>query len=128
MVAPMLAGMMNCPQATFAANISTLDDNAGIHVEQETDTGTETVKISSLPAVISCDLRLNVPRYATLPNIMKAKKKKIETILVEDMGLDLTPHHDVLEVYDPPPRDEGIMISDVNELLDKLKNEASLIS
>ena len=126
-VAPMLAGLMNCPQATFAANINVSDDK-NLEVERETDKGTETIQISSLPAVISCDLRLNTPRYATLPNIMKAKKKKVDTIPAEDMGVDLDPPHEVLEVYAPPPRKEGIMVEGVNELLDKLRNEAKVIS
>lgn len=127
-VGPMLAGLMDCPQATFAAKIDLKDGGNDMEVERETDMGTETLNISSFPAVITCDLRLNVPRYATLPNIMKAKKKPVETIPIEDMGIDLTPPHEVLEVYAPPPRKEGVMVSDVGELVDKLRNEASVIS
>merc|ERR1711915_210785 len=78
----------------------------GMTVERETDSGTETIKIASLPAVITCDLRLNEPRYATLPNIMKAKKKKVDSLKAEDMGVDLEPKNKVLEVYEPPPRKE----------------------
>merc|ERR1712232_238869 len=118
---------MDCPQVTFAANIDVLENNA-LDVERETDHGTETIHITKLPAVISCDLRLNEPRYATLPNIMKAKKKKVDTIPVEDMNVDLDPPHEILEVVEPPPRKEGIMVEGVDELLDKLRNEAKVIS
>merc|ERR1712232_974169 len=104
---------MDCPQATFAANLNVLD-GGGLEVERETDQGTETIHISSLPAVISCDLRLNEPRYATLPNIMKAKKKKVETIPVEEMDVDLDTPHEILEVYEPPPRKEGVMVENVD--------------
>ncbi|GFH59057.1 electron transfer flavoprotein beta subunit [Chaetoceros tenuissimus] len=124
-VGPMLAGFLNYPQATFAANIDL--DGDGLKVERETDSGTETIKIPSLPAVITCDLRLNEPRYATLPNIMKAKKKKIDTIDANDLGVDLTAKNKVLEVYEPPPRKEGIVVEDVDELIAKLKNEAGLL-
>mmetsp|Transcript_12949 Transcript_12949/g.19364 ORF Transcript_12949/g.19364 Transcript_12949/m.19364 type:complete len:82 (-) Transcript_12949:790-1035(-) len=81
-----------------------------------------------MPAVITCDLRLNEPRYATLPNIMKAKKKKVDTMEAEDLGVDLMPRNKVLEVYEPPKRKEGVMVANVDELLDKLRNEASVIS
>jgi len=124
-VGPMLAGYMGWPQATFAANVEL--DGDGLLVERETDQGTETIKIPKLPAVVSCDLRLNTPRYATLPNIMKAKKKKVDTYKAEELGVDLEPKNKVLEVFEPPPRKEGIMVDDVNSLLDKLKNEAGLI-
>lgn len=126
-VGPMLAGYMNWPQATFAANVE-LEGDGGLLVERETDQGTETIKIPKMPAVISCDLRLNTPRYATLPNIMKAKKKKIDTYKADDMGIDLEPKNKVLEVFEPPPRKEGIVVDDVASLLDKLKNEAAVIS
>jgi electron transfer flavoprotein beta subunit len=123
---PMLAGYLNWPQVTFAANVEV--EGNGITVERETDSGTETIKIPSLPAVVTCDLRLNEPRYATLPNIMKAKKKKVDTIQVDDLGVDLAPHNEVVEVFEPPPRKEGIMVESVDELVDKLKNEAAVIS
>ena len=123
---PMLAGFLGWPQVTFAANLDAAD--GGITVERETDSGTETISIPSLPAVVTCDLRLNEPRYATLPNIMKAKKKKVETLVAEDMGVDLTPHNEVVEVFEPPPRKEGIMVENVDELLDKLRNEVGVIS
>eukprot|EP00525_Craspedostauros_australis_P003719 CAMPEP_0198116256 /NCGR_PEP_ID=MMETSP1442-20131203/10640_1 /TAXON_ID= /ORGANISM="Craspedostauros australis, Strain CCMP3328" /LENGTH=255 /DNA_ID=CAMNT_0043774029 /DNA_START=92 /DNA_END=859 /DNA_ORIENTATION=- len=123
---PMLAGFLGWPQVTFAANIEH-DGNGGISVERETDEGTETIQIPSLPAVVTCDLRLNEPRYATLPNIMKAKKKPVDTIAIEDLGVDLDPHNEVLEVMEPPPRKEGVMVQDVDELLDKLRNEAGVL-
>jgi electron transfer flavoprotein beta subunit len=122
---PMLAGLLGWPQVTFAANLET--DGDGLVVERETDYGTETIKIPSLPAVVTCDLRLNEPRYATLPNIMKAKKKKVDTMKAEDMGVDLTPRNEVLEVFEPPPRKEGIIVEDVDTLLDKLRNEAGVL-
>ena len=124
---PMLAGFLGWPQVTFAAN---LDSNGGdgITVERETDSGTETIEIASLPAVVTCDLRLNEPRYATLPNIMKAKKKKVDTIKADDLGVDLTPQNEVVEVFEPPPRKEGIMVENVDELLEKLRNEAGVLA
>mmetsp|Transcript_4419 Transcript_4419/g.4192 ORF Transcript_4419/g.4192 Transcript_4419/m.4192 type:complete len:258 (-) Transcript_4419:96-869(-) len=122
---PMLAGLLGWPQVTFAAKIEVEGD--GLIVERETDNGTETIKIPSLPAVVTCDLRLNEPRYATLPNIMKAKRKKVQSLKAEDMDIDLEPKNKVLEVYEPPPRKEGVTVNDVDELLDKLRNEANVI-
>ena len=122
---PMLAGMLGWPQVTFAAKLEV--DGNGLIVERETDFGTETIKIPSIPAVITCDLRLNEPRYATLPNIMKAKKKKVDTLNADEMGVDLTPRNQVLEVFEPPPRKEGIIVEDVDALLDKLRNEAGVL-
>jgi len=86
-VGPMLAGYLGWPQATFAAKVELEGD--GLKVERETDQGTETIQLNSLPAVVSCDLRLNTPRYATLPNIMKAKKKKVDTYKADELGVDL---------------------------------------
>lgn len=122
---PMLAGLLGWPQVTFAANLEMKD--GGAMVERETDSGTETIHVKSLPAVVTCDLRLNEPRYATLPNIMKAKKKKVETLKADDMGVDLAPHNEVLEIFEPPPRKEGIMVESVDMLVDKLRNEAKVI-
>ena len=93
----------------------------------QTDTGTEIIKIASLPAVVTADLRLNEPRYATLPNIMKAKKKKVDTKDAADYGVDLAARNTVEEVYEPPPRAAGILVDDVDQLVDKLKNEASVL-
>uniref|UniRef100_A0A7S4AC97 Electron transfer flavoprotein subunit beta n=1 Tax=Pseudo-nitzschia australis TaxID=44445 RepID=A0A7S4AC97_9STRA len=125
---PMLAGFLGWPQVTFAANLTPDDGGKGITVERETDSGTETIKIPSLPAVVTCDLRLNEPRYATLPNIMKAKKKKVDTIKADDLGVDLTTYNEVVEVFAPPPRKQGVMVESVDELLDKLRNEAGVIA
>jgi electron transfer flavoprotein beta subunit len=133
---PMLAGFLGWPQVTFAANLKVNDNDdddtggggGGLTVERETDSGTETIEIPSLPAVVTCDLRLNTPRYATLPNIMKAKKKKVDTIAADELGIDLAPRNEVVEVFEPPPRKEGIMVEDVDELLDKLRNEAGVIA
>ncbi|KAL7545694.1 hypothetical protein ACHAWF_009038 [Thalassiosira exigua] len=129
---PLLAGLLNAPQATFAAKVEQ-DDDGSFKVERETDSGTETIKLkpADSPAVISCDLRLNTPRYPTMPNIMKAKKKPVQTISLEDMvnelGLDLddvlSPKNEVLEVYEPPPRKEGEMVESVGELIGKLKEK-----
>ena len=120
---PMLAGLLDAPQATFAASLEVMDDGS-ITVERETDAGTETLSLKSKPAVVTCDLRLNEPRYATLPNIMKAKKKPIETI----EGTTLAPpQQTILEIMEPAPRKEGIKVADVDELIDKLRNEAKVI-
>lgn len=124
-VGPFLAGLMGWPQVTFAAKLDV--DGDGLLVERETDAGTETIAVKSLPAVVTCDLRLNEPRYATLPNIMKAKKKPVETLKAEELGVDLTAWDQVLEVVEPPPRKEGIMVADVDELIDKLRNEAKVL-
>mmetsp|Transcript_17697 Transcript_17697/g.51509 ORF Transcript_17697/g.51509 Transcript_17697/m.51509 type:complete len:258 (-) Transcript_17697:481-1254(-) len=124
-VGPMLAGLLGWPQVTFASDVEASDDGE-LTVERETDSGTETVK-AKLPAVVTCDLRLNEPRYAKLPNIMKAKKKKVDTMAAEDMGVDLTPRNEVLEVYEPPPREEGIVVESVDDLVDKLRNDAKVI-
>ncbi|KAK8748999.1 hypothetical protein OTU49_015629 [Cherax quadricarinatus] len=116
--AQMTAGILNWPQATFASKIEKKDDF--LEVIREIDGGLETIKVK-LPAVVSADLRLNEPRYATLPNIMKAKKKKIEKMKPADLGVDTTPHFEVIEVTDPPAREAGIKVEDVDTLLLKLK-------
>lgn len=122
---PFLAGLMGWPQVTFAAGLQVKD--AGLLVERETDSGTETIHVKSLPAVVTCDLRLNEPRYATLPNIMKAKKKPVETMSADYLGVDLTPRNTVLEVMEPPSRKAGVMVATVDELIDKLRNEAKVL-
>eukprot|EP00638_Chattonella_subsalsa_P005898 CAMPEP_0117756026 /NCGR_PEP_ID=MMETSP0947-20121206/13810_1 /TAXON_ID=44440 /ORGANISM="Chattonella subsalsa, Strain CCMP2191" /LENGTH=221 /DNA_ID=CAMNT_0005575489 /DNA_START=281 /DNA_END=946 /DNA_ORIENTATION=+ len=121
---PMLAGLLNWPQATFAAKIDV--DGSKLTVERETDIGTETISMDA-PAVITCDLRLNEPRYATLPNIMKAKKKKIDTREAADLGVDLTPRLTVVEVTEPEARKAGVLVESVDELIEKLKNEAKVL-
>lgn len=123
---PLLAGLLNWPSVTFAAKLS-VPPAGGMAVERETDSGTETILIKELPAIVTCDLRLNEPRYPTLPSIMKAKKKPIETLAAEDFGVDLEPHNHILEIMEPPPRKAGIMVSTVDELIDKLHNEAKVI-
>lgn len=122
---PLLAGFMDVPQVTFAANLEVTD--GGLLVERETDAGTESIQVNSLPAVVTCDLRLNEPRYATLPNIMKAKKKKIAVHQADEFDVDLAPHHKVVQVIEPPAREAGIKVADVDELINKLKNEAKVI-
>jgi electron transfer flavoprotein beta subunit len=120
----MLAALMNRPQATFASKVIINGDNAD--VTREVDGGLETVSVP-LPAVITTDLRLNTPRYATLPNIMKAKKKPMETLKPADLGVDVTPRLKTLKVSEPPKRKGGVMVPDVKTLVDKLRNEAKVI-
>jgi len=120
----MLAALLDWPQGTFASGIELADGKAT--VIREVDGGLETIEIS-MPAVISTDLRLNEPRYASLPNIMKAKKKPIEEITPADLGVDITPRLTTLKVEEPPRREAGVMVESVAELVDKLKNEAKVI-
>lgn len=120
----MAAALLNWPQATFASQVELEDDKA--FVVREVDGGLETVCVS-LPAVITADLRLNYPRFASLPNIMKAKKKTIEKLSAADLGVDLTPRLSLLSVSLPPEREAGVMVADVAELVDKLKNEAKVL-
>ena len=120
----MLAALLNWPQATFASKVTV---NAGMaEVMREIDGGMETVEIK-LPAIITADLRLNTPRYATLPNIMKAKKKPLEVMTPETLGVDVAPRLKTLKVVEPPKRKSGVMVADVAALVDKLKNEAKVI-
>jgi electron transfer flavoprotein beta subunit len=121
---PMVAGLLDWPQCTFCSELTVNGSTAS--VTRETDNGLETLSMN-LPAVITADLRLNEPRYATLPNIMKAKKKKIETIDAESLGLDLTPRIVTVECNDPPTRAAGITVDSVDTLVDKLKNEAGVL-
>lgn len=120
----MLASLMDIPQATFASKVVVADGKAS--VTREVDGGLETISIS-LPAVITTDLRLNEPRYVTLPNIMKAKKKNLELIKPEDLGIDITPRLKTLRVEEPAKRLAGVMVADVAALVEKLKNEAKVI-
>jgi electron transfer flavoprotein beta subunit len=120
----MLAAFANRPQGTFASKLSLADGKA--EVTREVDGGLETVTID-LPAVITTDLRLNEPRYASLPNIMKAKKKPSEEVSPEELGVDVTPRLEPLKVEEPAPRAGGIIVADVDELLNKLRNEAKVI-
>ncbi len=120
----MLAALADLPQATFASKVEVEGDKA--KVTREVDGGLETLSIS-LPAVITTDLRLNEPRYVTLPNIMKAKKKQLDTVKPEDLGVDAKPRLKTLKVSEPPKRGAGIKVPDVATLVDKLKNEAKVI-
>ncbi len=123
-VGQMLAALLGWPQATFASKIGVAAGKAT--VAREVDGGTETLEIR-LPAVVTTDLRLNEPRYATLPNIMKAKKKPLETLKAADLGVDIAPRLRILKVAEPARRGGGIKVADVAQLLDKLKNEAKVI-
>lgn len=120
----MLAALTDMPQATFASKVVIADGKAT--VTREIDGGLETLSMS-LPAVITTDLRLNEPRYATLPNIMKAKKKPLDTTTPEALGVDVTPRLKTLKVMDPPSRKAGIIVPDVATLLEKLRNEAKVL-
>lgn len=121
---PMIAGVLNWSQCSMASELNVTAES--ISATRETDSGTETITVP-LPAVISADLRLNEPRYATLPNIMKAKKKPIEVIELASMGIDTAPRNVVSKVEEPAARKAGIMVETVDELVDKLKNEAKVI-
>ncbi len=120
----MLSAMMGWPQGTFASKIEVKDKT--IQVTREVDEGLETIEIN-LPAIVTCDLRLNEPRYASLPNIMKAKKKPIEQLIAKDLGVDILNRIQQLKVEEPPKRKGGIKVANVAELVSKLKNEAKVI-
>jgi len=120
----MLAALAGWPQATFASKVVVADGKAT--VTREIDGGLETLQFA-LPAVVTTDLRLNEPRYATLPNIMKAKKKPLDTVKPEDLGVDVTPRLKTLKVVEPAKRSAGVKVADVAELVNKLKNEAKVI-
>lgn len=120
----MLAAILGWPQGTFASKLKM--KNKALEVTREVDEGLETIEIN-LPAVVTCDLRLNEPRYASLPNIMKAKKKSIEQIIAKDLGVDMAHRLQQLKVEEPPKRKSGIKVTSVAELVNKLKNEAKVI-
>lgn len=120
----MLAALLGWPQGTFASKVTIEGDT--ITVAREIDGGAETVALK-LPAVVTTDLRLNEPRYASLPNIMKARKKPIETMTPADLGVDPAPRLTVLKVAEPPKRGAGVKVKTVQELVDKLRNEAKVI-
>ena len=120
----MLAALLGWPQATFASKVEVGGD--GVQVTREIDGGLETLALP-LPAVITTDLRLNEPRYATLPNIMKAKKKPLETVKPAELGVDVAPRLTTLKVVEPAARSAGIRVADVAQLIDKLKNEAKVL-
>jgi electron transfer flavoprotein beta subunit len=120
----MLAALADLPQVTCASKVDMLDGKA--RITREVDGGAETLEVS-LPAVMTADLRLNEPRYVTLPNIMKAKKKPLEVVKPEDLGVDVTPRIKTIKVNEPPKRSAGIKVPDVATLVAKLKTEAKVI-
>ena len=120
----MLSALLGWSQATFASKIELKDKL--MQVTREVDEGLETIEVN-LPAVVTCDLRLNEPRYASLPNIMKAKKKPIEQLIAKDLGVDITNRIQQLKVEEPPKRKGGVKVASVAELVSKLKNEAKVI-
>ena len=120
----MLGALLDYPQATNASEI-TIEDSS-IQVTREIDGGLQTLELT-IPAIITTDLRLNEPRYASLPNIMKAKKKELNIIPVSDLGIDIQPRTELLSVELPPTREAGIIVENIDELVDKLKNEAKVI-
>ena len=120
----MLAELANLPQATFASKVT--KDGDKLLVTREVDGGAETLSLS-MPAVVTTDLRLNEPRYVTLPNIMKAKKKPLDTLKPADLGVDVSPRLKTLKVSEPPVRSAGIKVADVATLVDKLKNDAKVL-
>jgi len=120
----MLAGLLGWPQATFCSEIEI--NGESVNILREIDSGMERVGMN-LPAVFTCDLRLNEPRYATIPNIMKARKKKIVEKKIEEFGIDVKPRLKIISMSDPPKRKSGVLCANVDELLDKLKNEARVL-
>jgi electron transfer flavoprotein beta subunit len=120
----MLAALMNRPQAAFASKVKVADGKA--EVTREVDGGLETISIQ-LPAIVTADLRLNEPRYVTLPNIMKAKKKPLEVLKPDALGVDISPRLETLKVGEPPKRKGGIKVPDAKTLVEKLRNEAKVI-
>ena len=120
----MLAALLNWPQATFASKIEVKDKT--LEVTREVDEGLETIE-TNIPSIVTCDLRLNEPRYASLPNIMKAKKKPLEQINASDLGIDINPRIEQIKVEEPPKRKAGVKVANVEELVQKLKNEAKVI-
>lgn len=120
----MLAALLGWPQGTFASKLEVSDSN--LEITREIDGGLQTLELK-LPAVITTDLRLNEPRYAKLPDIMKAKKKPLDIIEPSELGVDFTPRLEILDVTDPPVREGGEKVASVDELIDKLKNEAKVI-
>ena len=120
----MLGAILEYPQATNASEVKL--DSSSVEVTREIDGGLQTLKLS-IPAIITTDLRLNEPRYASLPNIMKAKKKELKTISVSELGIDVDSRTEILSVELPPSREAGIIVESVDELIDKLKNEAKVI-
>ena len=120
----MLSALLNWPQATFASKIDVKDEK--LEIVREIDEGLETIEVN-IPAIVTCDLRLNEPRYASLPNIMKAKKKPVDQLNASELGVDISPRVEQIKVEEPPKRKAGIKVANVAELVQKLKNEAKVI-
>jgi electron transfer flavoprotein beta subunit len=120
----MLAALLGWPQGTFASKLTFADGS--LEVTREVDAGLEKVLLN-LPAIITCDLRLNEPRYASLPNIMKAKRKPIDVLTPEELGVDVSPRHRILKVEEPARRQSGVRVADVAQLVEKLRSEAKVI-
>ena len=120
----MLSALLNWPQATFASKIDVKDGK--LEIVREIDEGLETIEVN-IPAIVTCDLRLNEPRYASLPNIMKAKKKPVDQLNASELGVDISPRVEQIKVEEPPKRKAGIKVANVAELVQKLKNEAKVI-
>lgn len=120
----MLAALLGWPLGSYISSISVND--TGFEIVREIDAGLEKLQLSA-PAVVTADLRLNEPRYASLPNIMKAKKKPVETLSPDDLGVDVSRRVEIVEVNEPPAREAGVMVSGASELVDKLRNEAKVI-
>ena len=120
----MLSALLNWPQATFASKIDVKDGK--LEIVREIDEGLETIEVN-IPAIVTCDLRLNEPRYASLPNIMKAKKKPVDQLNASELGVDISPRVQQIKVEEPPKRKAGIKVANVAELVQKLKNEAKVI-
>ncbi len=121
----MLSALLGWSQGTFVSNVDGSGDT--INVTREVDAGLQTVTLK-MPAIVTVDLRLNEPRYASLPNIMKAKKKPLDTTTPAELGVDISPRVNVISVNDPPAREAGVIVANVGELIDKLRNEAKVIS
>ena len=121
----MLAALLGWAQGTFACEIEITDE--GLKVSREVDGGIQTVRLT-MPAIITSDLRLNEPRYVKLPNIMKAKKKPLDIMSPDELGVDITPRLTIVKVSEPPAREEGVKVADVNELVEKLRNEAKVLA
>ena len=120
----MLAALLGWPQGTFASNLDIGDGE--MQVTRETDAGLETIRVK-MPAVVTTDLRLNEPRYASLPNIMKAKKKPVDVYTPDDLGVDVSPRLQIVKIEEPPKRSAGIIVETAAELVEKLRNEAKVI-
>lgn len=125
-VGQMLSQLLGWPQATFTSELEVADNKESIAIVREVDGGLQHLNVP-LPAVVTTDLRLNTPRYASLPNIMKARKKKIEILELDDLGVDVAPRIKILSVEEPPVREAGVKVESAEELVDKLKNEAKVI-